>query len=360
MKLYNEYYHEHNTYDSPSHNMQDDLLTNLQNHNTENLDSIAKEATENSYNSLQLAKTWRKGISHGLNWIPIFGGVKIGLESLAGTTLGGEKLSPTQRKLYGLGWALSAITYGLIWLSGYTSNPWLLAPSPICSMIASAATAAGQASIAGDTTSAGKIFKAKLKEQRKKIILHLTNMGLLTKQIDEVNKQIAILSDQDADAIVNELIQATKTRDDLKKNIHEYTQRQKINIHNLNKQLPENDDSGNPYIYRWMYNMDVSTLQNIVQHEWLQINKLEEGEDMCFTSGRAFNQIALHYATLWDQDLSIIIQLSRDKLLQNKIFSKGAADKVTIHQDIPSEILQTWSIFVINYAKQRLEKISVK
>ena len=230
MKLYSEYDYEHNTYDSPSHNTQDDLFTNLQNSNTEAVDSITKESTDNKYNASQLAKTWRKGISHGLNWIPWGpGSAKIGAESLIWWTLWGEKLTTAQRKLYGLGSALSLVWWSLgrLWL--HTSQLWLWAPLPILSILSSILVAAGQASVVWWDTNIGKIFKAELKKYLSSIkdsIIHFRvkkidqqtqeQLNNVTTNLQEVENIVDKTTDKEAGDIVKEVVYLANTGKDEK------------------------------------------------------------------------------------------------------------------------------------------------
>ncbi len=163
MRSNNERRYEIDSYDKAADRVADNIFETLNTKEENNNQSNDKISTSNKYTAVHIAKTGRKAISHGANWIPWGpGSAKIGAESIAWRTLWWEKLSPAQRKLYGLWSALSLAGWGLgrLWLHTGHLRLWL--PLPILSTLSSALVAAAQASVVWWDTNIGKIFKAKI------------------------------------------------------------------------------------------------------------------------------------------------------------------------------------------------------
>ncbi len=327
--------------------------------NTESEETLSEEILINLDNNKQSSlikkilyqiKKNKTALSHAAD-LTFLANYKMAYEAYIGKTMAWEKLTATERAGYASMASTAALWYALLSYGAATgdiSAAWI------------GAKAYGASRIIWITTKGWQIAIPKIKNMFKwmnnegKVYVEQKWRSDTTTEVEKDSHE------QDVEIEKDNLQNKTQNtpQDDIEKNIRDYTERQPIkNIFALNEQLPESDDSGEPYIYRWMYNIDIETARNIMQHEGLKIDKLEEWEDICFTSGKAFNAGAIKYASWWNKDLSIIIQIPRIELKKNHIWSSGAADKVTVGQDISAKILQTWSIFVINYGKQRLEKI---
>jgi len=103
MKLYSEYASDINSYDTNPDRIADSIFQILNTESDKNIETKNEDSRNNKYNAVHIMKTGRKAASHTANRIPFgVGSTKIVLEALAGRTAGREKLSNTQRKLYGL------------------------------------------------------------------------------------------------------------------------------------------------------------------------------------------------------------------------------------------------------------------
>ncbi len=210
MRSNSERRYEVDSYDKAADHIADSVFETLNIKEENNSETKDINPTNNKYNAVHIAKTGRKAISHGANRIPWGpGSAKLGVESLAGRTLGWEKLSPAQRKLYGLWSALSLAGWGLWRLWVHTGHLRLWLPLPVLSTLSSALIAAAQASMVWWDANIGKIFKAKINEYISSMKKYLANIK--DSKIDQQSKEQIATTETSIQEVENIIHETTDT-----------------------------------------------------------------------------------------------------------------------------------------------------